>query len=138
MQHGRDVGNQGIKMEIGFFQREFTGLNLREIEDGVDDFQKVLAGRLDLVQAIRLLVRHAGTPQHVRHAGDGIERCPDFVAHVGQEGTLCHIGTFGGFLRLEQGLLGLLALRNIGHEGNQARRNIFIALMEKYRQIDSS
>ena len=51
----------------------------------------------DFVELVVLLGGEAGTTQDVRHAGDGIERCPDFVTHVGQKGAFGDVGGFGDF-----------------------------------------
>ena len=52
-------------------------------------------GGLELLHPQRLLRRQPGAPDQVRHADDGVERRTDLVAHVGQEGALGHVGTFG-------------------------------------------
>ena len=71
------------------------GLDLRQVEDVVDDRQQVRGGRLDLVQALGLLRRRAGALQQVREAEDGVQRRADLVAHVGQEGALGLVGGLG-------------------------------------------
>ncbi len=59
------------------------------------------------------------------HAGDGIERRANLVAHVGQEGALRQVGRLGCLLGLDQGLLGLLAPGDVGQEGDDSGRQAF-------------
>ncbi len=80
------------------FQRELARFDLRQVEDGVDDLEQMIAGRFQLVEPPRLFGGQAGLPDQVGHAVDGVERGADFVRHVGEEGTLGHVGGLGGFL----------------------------------------
>jgi len=41
-----------------------------------------------------------GVEQQTRHTNHPIHGCPDFVAHIGQEGRLGNIGSLGCFLGL--------------------------------------
>ena len=87
-QDGADVLDQTGEPDRRVFQRQLAGLDLGQIEYGVDDFEQVVARVLDHVQALGLLRRHAGAPHDMHHAGDGVQRGSNFVAHVGQKSTL--------------------------------------------------
>ena len=82
----------------GILEGELAGLDLRKIEDGVDDLEQMVACRLDLVELVGLLRAQAGAPEDMGHAGDGIERRPDLVAHVREEGALRDVRCLGGLL----------------------------------------
>ena len=90
VEHGR----QG---EIAVFQLQLAGLDLRNVEDVVDDRQQVLAGCVDLAQPLGLACRGLGA-QQVGEAEDGVHRRADFVRHVAQEGALRPACCFGAFL----------------------------------------
>ena len=85
---GHDRGNafqNFIKLEVGLFQDKLTGLDLREVENIIDDLQQVTAGLVDLPGIFRLYPVEVGPEQQVRHADDRVERCPDLVAHIREE-----------------------------------------------------
>ena len=64
------------------------GLDLREVEDVVDQPEQVLAGRVDPLEvgdeALGVLVLGL-LLEHLAVADDGVERRPELVGHVGQE-----------------------------------------------------
>src|SRR5712691_11760865 len=75
-------------MEVLQLQLHVSRLDLRQIENVVDEREQVASGaqdalkRLDLVRAIEV----AGVfEQQIRHADDGVERSPQLVAHVREE-----------------------------------------------------
>src|SRR6185369_1211276 len=89
-------------MDFRLVERELAGFDLGQVEDGVDDFQQVLPGGVDLVQLLRLLWADPGPAHQVGHAENAVHRRPDFVAHVGDEGALGDVGGFRGILGLLQ------------------------------------
>ena len=99
LDHCADIADQAADVDAGFLQRQLAGLDLRHVEHRVDDFEQVFAGIFDARQALVLLRRALAPAQQVRHAGDGIDRGPDLVAHVGQEGALRQVGLLRRFLR---------------------------------------
>ncbi|MNE80999.1 hypothetical protein D3C80_1776160 [compost metagenome] len=68
------------------------------------------------------MIRQGGRRQQIHHADDAIERCPQFVAHIGQEGALGDIGGFRFPLGSKKGVRLGLALRDIpnGRTGTPA------------------
>ena len=111
--HGNDIGQQAGNAQPARDQFELAGLDLRQVEHGIDHLQQMLGGRLQLVQPLFLHRGEAAPAQEMRHAVDGIERRADFVRHVGKEGALGHAGGFGGRCRGGQ-LAGTL-----GHQFRQ-------------------
>jgi hypothetical protein len=102
LQHGDHVGSDGGHRYGGVFQREFSCLDLGKVENVVDDAQQMLACVADLVQAGGLLFGDAIALHQVGQPGNGVERRADFVAHVGEEGTLRPCCRFGDLLGLSQ------------------------------------
>ena len=49
-----DILKHLVEIEVDVFDRQFAGLDLREIENVVDDAEQVLAGALDLLDVIAL------------------------------------------------------------------------------------
>ncbi len=93
------VQNAG-KLEVDLLQRHALGLDLRQVEDVVDQFQEVLRGLLHLAQ---LFAQHGflGAVQgQTGHAQDGVHPCAQLMAHVGQEAALGTIGGLGTDLGL--------------------------------------
>ena len=86
--------DQSSRVDLDLLQRQLAGLDLREVEDVVDDVVEVLAGIVDLLQALFLLVGLAGAAQQVNHADDRVERGPDLVADIGDERRFGEIRRF--------------------------------------------
>ena len=77
---------QGLAQGEGHrLQLESTRLDLREVEDVVDDGQQRLARAVDGVGVVPLLARQLGVEQQRGHADHAVHRRPDLVAHGGQE-----------------------------------------------------
>ena len=67
---------------------EPAGLDLREVEDVVDDVEQRVAARADDLGELALLRRQLGAEQQAGHADHGVHRRPDLVAHRREEGAL--------------------------------------------------
>ena len=80
-----DAGDDVLELEVHATRRQLAGLDLREVEDVVDDAEQVLAGALDLRDVVALLGVERGLERQVRHADDRVHRRADLMAHVGQE-----------------------------------------------------
>ena len=127
--HQRSQFRDAAKRRIGdSLDLQLSGLDLREIENVVDDVQQIVGvpsnrlGGLDTLSIVNIV------PENIGVAEDGGHGRADFMAHVCQEFTLHAIGRFGflvGFLegfvaglqfgRVELELfLGLLAIADVG------------------------
>ncbi len=71
--------------ELDGFQAQPAGLDLREIENVVDDLEQRVAGCPDRLHVLMLLGRQLGFEQQAGHADDPVHRCPDLVTHRGEE-----------------------------------------------------
>ena len=71
--------------ELDVLDLELAGLDLREVEDVVDDRQQRLAGVADRLRVVALAGVEVGLEQQIGHADDAVHRRADLVAHVGEE-----------------------------------------------------
>ena len=133
---GGDVVEQAVDGQRRFVENEFPGLDLGDVEDVVDDLQEVRNRGVDLVQPLGLRWRDAVAPEDVHHAGDAIQGCADFVAHVGEEAALGPVGRLGDVARGDERLFGFLALRDVGDEGDVARRAVVLPGKEMHDDFD--
>src|SRR5512132_3429326 len=72
-----------------------TSLDLREIEDVINEREQVLAGAEHVLQILALLVVHAAEDalqQDLREADDRVEGRAQLVRHVGEEFALVPAG----------------------------------------------
>ena len=81
----QQVLHQRADREGNRLELELARLDLREVEDVVEDREQRLRRRLDRRQAIALLGRQLAVQRQLGHAEDAVHRRPDFVAHVGEE-----------------------------------------------------
>ena len=88
--------SNGCALEV-----DLAGLDLREVEDVVDDRQQRVARRPDRVGVVALLVIERRVEQQAAHADDRVHRRPDLVAHRREERALGLVGVLG---RLAGGL----------------------------------
>ena len=68
----------------------------------------MFAGVVDLFQVFGLLRAYFAALQDLGQAENGVHRCADFMAHIGQEGALRKVCLFGGVLGLFQFRCALL------------------------------
>ena len=88
-----------LELEIDLLEDEHAGLDLREIEDVVDDGQQRVGAGGDGLGEVALARVQLGIEQQAGHADDAIHRRADLVAHIGQEFALQP-------RRLERGIAG--------------------------------
>jgi hypothetical protein len=86
--------HQGGDAAISVFDLQLAGLDLRDIEDVVEDRQQRLAGRMDRTDFVLLFFIEAavGVEQQICHADDTAQRGPEFMAHRGEEFRFGQIG----------------------------------------------
>ena len=74
--------------EFRAVQDHLAGLDLRQVENVVQQFEQMLARAPDVAQVVVLtlveLAKHA-LQEHFRKADDGVQRCTQLVRHTGQE-----------------------------------------------------
>ena len=96
-----------------------AGFYLGDIEDGVDDGQKVPAALMDIADVVdvaRMAKLAFGLAlEDFGKADDGVERRPELVAHIGQELRLGAGGQLGIHLGLEQAVGQAFALDGVTH-----------------------
>ena len=84
------------------FQLQATGLDLRDIEDVVDDAEQQASRDVDLAHIFVLTRIKPAFHGQTGHADDGIHRRADFVTHRRQKTTLGLIGQVSFLSRLDQ------------------------------------
>ncbi len=108
-----------------FIERQCAGIQLGIFQDAFDHFQQLVAGALDLVQALRqggILLFLGLFLQDFAVAQDDRQRGAQFVAHSCQENTLGTAGSFGSLHGLAQRALGFDTFGDIvgNHQPPQA------------------
>ena len=83
-----DVAQHVVDPERDGFDRQRAGLDLRKIEDVVDDAEQRHAGGVDLGEIIALLEVGRIQEREVGQPDDRVHRRPDLVAHIGEEHRL--------------------------------------------------
>ena len=87
-QHRRRVVENGPQVDRRVLQGHLPGLDLREVEDLVEELQQVATRAVDVVQVLLLplvelaehpLEEHLGEPEH------RVQRRPELVGHAGEE-----------------------------------------------------
>ena len=76
------------------FQVELAGLDLRKIENFLDQRQQSFARRLCRLGISELLRRQRRIEQQIGHAEHAVKRCADLVADHCQETRLGAVGSF--------------------------------------------
>ena len=91
----QQLGEVIADRERNLFQLELPHLDLREVENVVEDAQQRVRRALHHRQILALFEREARVERELGHADDAVERRADLVAHVGQELALGLVGLFG-------------------------------------------
>src|SRR5580704_16635988 len=108
---------------------EIVGLDLRHVENAVDDRQQMVAGIVDqagiFVAPLGIEHQRGFSLEHLGKADDGVERCAQFVAHGGEEAALGGIGA----LRLGAGVFERLLLLLAPGDVAQYRDHFAAALL---------
>src|SRR5215471_550468 len=99
--------------EGDFLEIQFLRLDLREVEDVVDEAQESATRGFDRLQIAALLGAQVGVQGKLGHPDDSVHRRANLVAHVRQEFALGAVGP--GRLGLGTFALGDLALEFFGH-----------------------
>ena len=92
-----------VEVERGGLQVHPPRLDLREVEDVVDDREQGLAAGADDLRVVALVAGQLGVEQQPAHPDHGVHRRPDLVAHAGEEDRLRlrrRLGRLAGGLQL--------------------------------------
>ena len=135
--HGPDAGgdfvDQPCNVELFHKERHLARLDLREVEDVVDEGELVPGRAVDLLE-VRY---HGGGPNfrgflfhHLAVADDGVERGAQLVAHVRQELRLRAVGNIGGFPVLLRVFAGGFKLEVLSGQRLRRRLGGFLGLFQ--------
>ncbi len=104
--HGGHCQRRGLHhqphIEGRFRQLQPTGLDLREIQDVVDQRQQCLRGLTGNLQEASLFTAQVGVQGQAQHADDAVEGGADLMGHLGQEGALGLVAREGVFARVHE------------------------------------
>ncbi len=135
LHHAQAAFDDGTHLDPLLRQRQGVAFDARDVEDVVDEFQKMLSGIVDVLGVLVVLLVPQGTEVFSRHdfrkADDGIQRGPEFVAHVGEEFRLAAVGHFrfdprraGLRLALSQGFDGPFAFHHPAQLGTDVAQGV--------------
>ena len=128
-QHVDNFCHQLIRAAALNFQLQFSGFNLREVQNIVDQFHQMRTtgmNRIQIRRASRFGLFQAST-QNIGEAHDRIHRIANFMAHVRKEVALGFIGGVGGVFGDLQIDLVLFQLRHIIQRNHHAANCGFVA-----------
>ena len=111
--------DHALQLELYRVQLQLAGLDLRYVEDVVQNFEQCLAGFADHVQPLALLTAEIAERHDLRHREHAVQRGSDLVAHVGQELRLLHIGRLGGVASMGKLVHGDAKLAVVGLQSLQ-------------------
>ena len=100
----------------------FTGIDLGEVQDLVDDGKQVFRRLADGVDVAFFLLFEIPLIQKFRHTVDCVHGGTDFVGHVGQEVCLRFQGVSGFFVFLFHLCLVVVYTVNEEEEGNHCKQ----------------
>src|SRR5690606_19878296 len=95
---GRHVLDRLGEIERRVVEHQLAGVDLREVENVVDDRQQRIARLDDDIDEHGLALVELGAREQFGHAQHAVHRRADLVAHVGQEFRLGAVGGFGAHL----------------------------------------
>ena len=102
-----------IEAKLCLFHLQLASLDLREVEDVVDDAEEGLCSHLCLCQIVALLRGQIGLQGQMGHSEDRIHGGADLMAHVGEEVGLGLGGGHGFFFGSDEICFGLLAIGDV-------------------------
>jgi hypothetical protein len=88
VQHAAEMGQLLVQVERLLVEAEPAGLDLGDVEHVVDKRQEAVRGAPGGRRHVALLGVEPGRAQKLGHADDGVQRCPELVAHGGEEAAL--------------------------------------------------
>ena len=109
--------------EVDRVELEFPRLDLREVQDVVDDGHERVTGRFDDPEILPLFRRELAVQHEIGHPDDAIHRRPNLVTHVRQELALGLVGGFRGLFGGSQFGLRPLAIRGVADDAQEPDRH---------------
>ncbi len=94
--------HQLAQVERRGIEAELARLNLRDVKDVVNNIKKMPDSVVYLAKPVCLLRRYPVATYQVIHTANRVERCANFVAHVGQERIFGAVGRLGSVFGAQQ------------------------------------
>ena len=115
LQQQDNLVHAAFQIELGRVKNQLVGLDLRIVENVVDDHQQRLARTLDRAGIQRLFLIQRRVEQQLGHADNPVHRRADLVAHVRQKRRFRPVGHLGPFAGGPEVLF-------VGHAGGDVQR----------------
>jgi hypothetical protein len=96
------LAHRAPQVEVHLLEVDAAGLDLREVQDVVDDLEQRAPRLVDHLGVLALLGRERRVEQQPRHPDHAVHRRADLVAHVGHELRLEPRGLERGLARAHQ------------------------------------
>src|SRR5512134_3713575 len=94
------------QVEFNRLQLNMAGLDLRKVQNVVNQLKKAATGTPEDPEVLSLVRRQLCIPEQIGHADDGVHRSADLMADSGQKLAFGLVGHFSRLLGKEQRLLG--------------------------------
>ena len=104
--HIHQIVQQGADRILYRDYLHLAGFNLGKVQNIIDQPQKRRPGSTDILRVFTGVFLLCLTQNHFIHAQHRIDRCTDFMAHVGQKLALGNAGSLGGMRHFQQFLIG--------------------------------
>ena len=124
-QHLERIHQQLPQGKSNAIQLEFLCLDLREVEDVVDQPQQGVGRVLRRAQVRALLRGQFGVEREFGHPQDGVHGCANLVAHIRQEFALRSGGVLGA----------LLGLFQFHHQQGKARGRLLLDALRLFQVV---
>ena len=121
---GGDVVEYVLQIEFDPLDIEFSGFDLGEIQNIVDQPEQMLTGQLYLADVVPLAQGKLCFQRQMTHADDGVHWRANLMAHVSQEVAFGLCGRLGCVQRNLKVGLQCHALRNILQQPYRANRQV--------------
>ncbi len=122
VQYDGQVPHQQLDVEGVQIELQLAGLDLRVVENVVEQAQQGVGRRVRLDHIVELAGGELGVLDQLQHAEHGVEGGADLVAHVGEEGGLGLAGGICLLLGIEQAGLQLGLGCDVPVEADDAQR----------------
>ena len=134
--HRSHLVHKCLNPEVDGFNFKLPCLDFRQVENVVDDGQKVTTGILNFFEAIDLRIAQLRLHQKVSQAQDSIHGCSNFMTHIGQEVGLGLCRGLRGLLGFPECPLRMLAFRDI-LQGATRNRHVAIGVLDGRKDFNN-
>ncbi|MFM1945251.1 MAG: hypothetical protein RI897_4233 [Verrucomicrobiota bacterium] len=110
----------GPEVEVDLIEVDFSGLDLGEVEDFINDVEEGFRAVVDSFDVFGLVAVEAGIAEEDGHADDAVQGGSDFVADIGEELGFKPEGFYGGIPGVGEFGEEAFSFRDIDHGADDA------------------